>query len=702
MHHFTTLLTTLLCALAFFFGSTATADAQGTDAGLVSFTASKVIMEDDPNAGTYCFTFYSPDGMWKAQLYYHSADGMCGTFTSSTADGSTDAFDLKGDGRYYNYVRNPQNDMVFYTFSDITLTVADEVTTYRVAADCKASNGVRYVMEGSVDALIPTSTVESDLGYAYIVENPFYETFTFTAENDDYRLAYGIASKQFAGTFYRADILMPELTDKHTGESIKVASATATHTAEGDTKHLAIDIVSEDHVLYRFTMYNAPLDIDVTEEISVNLGLGCALQDLRDVYGCYQIGGQNSAFGVAIAFKPEALESGRKEWTMDDIFMPYTALLRFNDSSEDLEQATRETIIDIHAVGNAEPHLFTVMADIMCMSGRLYHVAMGVADDEYMPEADEKVDINFGKVAVVDYSKGLGNISIGAVQQGKYQLRFTVRAAKLEGEFSTADVVSEYTDIMVVKENTYSFHDAQVFKAQAVKAADGNTYIDVNLLATDGVLYHCQMYIEDLKCMGEDQQVDVSFDSDALMLAVQEGADGDYAEYTLQYQLLPANYNPMLPISTGEVYSFYFAHRGATIAGDYSYSDGTLDTGENFLFYQRGTEIRVAPVAGTLSLKAADKVVIDFDGTSFTTNLYSAEFHVLGQNGVVYNGEGDNYLVVIDEEGNLTNITEGIIDSVYSALAERGYTVRKTLQNGRMLLTTPSAAYSANGARIKR
>lgn len=688
------LLTNLLCTLLCIFSITAEAAAQDAVETIV-FTASTTTLEDNPNAGTYCFTLYSPDGQWKAQLLYHSADGMFGTFTSSTTDGTDDAFRLAGEGKYYNYVRNPKNDMVFYPFTDITLTVADEVTTYRVSADCRTGNGTRYVMEGSVDALVPTSTVESDLGYAYIVENPFYETYTFTAENDDYRLAYGIASRELLGTFYRADILMPELTDKHTGEAIKVATATATHTAEGDTRHLAIDIVSEDHTLYRFTMYNAPLDINVTEEISVNLGLGCALQDLRDVYGCYQIGGQNSAFGVAIAFKPEAFENTTMEWTMDDIFMPYTTLLRYSDN-------TKETIVDIKAVGKAEPHLFTIMADITCMSGRLYHVAMGVADDEYMPEVDEKVDINFGRVAVVDYSKGLGTISLGAVKQGKYQLRLTLRTTELQGEFTTSDIVNEYTDIMVVKESTYSFHDAQVVKGQAIKADNGCTYIDLNLLATDGVLYHCQMFVEDLKCMDEDQQIDLGIDSGAVMLAVQEGADGDYAEYTLQYQLLPANYNPLFPVTDGQVYSFYFGHRGATIEGDYSYSEGTLDSSENFLFYQNGTEVRIGPVAGTLSLKAADSITIDFDGTLFKTNVYSAEFHVLGQNGVIYNAEGDNYLIVIDEEGNLANITESIIDSVTTTLASRGYNVGKSLDRGRLLITTPDASYSLAGTRIQR
>lgn len=676
------LLTKIICCLALFAAGLSAA-AQST----VEFTAAKTILEDDPNAGTYCFTLYSPDGEWKVQMLYHSSDGMFGTF------GNED-FDLAGSGKSYNYARNPQNDMVFYSFRDMSVTVSDETTSYHIAADCTTASGTRFIIQGSVDALIPTATVESDLGYAYIVENPFYETYTFSAENDDYRLAYGIVGHELCGTFYRADILLPELTDKRSGEAIKVASATATHTAEGETTHLAIDIISEDLTLYRFTMYNAPLDIDVTEEVTVNLGLGCVLQDLRDMYGCYQVAGQNTGFAAALAFKPEAFERSTPQWTKDDFFMPYTKLIRLFDNTE-------ETIVDINATGHTEPHLLTIVADVLCMSGRLYHIAMGVTDDEYMPEGKETVDINFGHVAVVDYSAGLGTIGLGAVQQGKYQLRFAVRAHELEGEWGTRDIDPDFTYIMVVNEetHTYSFHDAQVFKAKAIKAPNGRTMVEVNMLATNNVMYHALMYVDDLQCM-HDADYDISSAAGASMVAMQMDADGDYAEYNLQYQILPADYNPMLPISDGQIFSFYFAHRGPGLAGEYGYSAGTLADDETHTFYEHGTEIRLAPMAGTLNIRDKDKVIVNFDGTRYTTNIYDTEFHFVGQNGVTYNAAGDNYLFCIDTEGNMVDITEPFIDAIAAALSDRGYAARKLISEGRVLITTPDGTYNAAGTKV--
>lgn len=680
------LLTTLLCILACCLGFTAEAAAQEA-AETITFTASSTTLEDNPNAGTYTFTLFSPDGQWKAQLFYHSTQGPCGTFTSSTADGSDDAFDLSGTGRYYNFVRKPSDDMHFYAFTDIAATVTDETTAYRIIADCTASNGTRFHMEGTVPQLIPTTTVTSDLGYAYIVENAFYGTYAIEAENDDYALAYGIASTTLTGTFYRADLLRPELTDKRTGQTISVASATAVHTADGDATQLVIDIISDDLTLYHLTMHNEPVDITITDEYSINMGVNCVLQDLRELYGCYQIGGQNSSFAIALAFKPEAFDGKRTEWTTDDFFMPYTTLLRLFDE-------TKERIIDVRATGRYEDHLFTLRADITCLSGRLYHVVMGVADEEYMPEPDATVDINFGRVAVVDYSKGLGTIGIGAVQQGKYQLRFCLNTTELEGNFTTRDVVMDYTDIMVVGENTYRFHDAQVFKATAVKMPNGRTAIDVNLLATDNVLYHCQMYVDDLACLKEkDEPYNLSNADGALMVALQQGADGDYAEYNLQYQLADAH----------EVFSFYFSHRGTGIAGEYAYSDGTLAADEQHTFIENGVEVRIAPVAGTLSITELEEVVLNVGGTRYSSYLYGNTFEFVGQNGVIYRGEGENFLICIDEEGSLVDITTPILDAIHDALASRGYAVRKQIgQDGRISIVAPKATYQVNGQRADR
>lgn len=685
----------MLCAFVF----KANAQGQLATENVVSFTASKVVMEDDPNNHNYVFSLFSPDGQWKIQINYY-ADSMFGTFT-------TDDFNLAGSGRNYNYVRNPKNDMVFYSFKEMDVEVTDNVTTYDIKANCLASNNTRFIVEGSVEVAIPTETVQLDLGYANVVENPFYGIYTLSAENDDYHLEYGIVGESLFGTFYRADLLMPELTDRATGQKVPIVNATAIHTADDDgTKHFAIDLISEDLVCYSITMFNAPIDITVTEEISIDLGTHCALQDLTEMYGCYQFGGQNEEYGVAIALTPEAIESGRREWTLADIYLPYTTVVRMADGS-------RPTIHDVKASFSTEGYLATLLADILCLDGTLYHVRMGLELPGYVPDPIRTVELDYGRVAVLDYTQGLGTVGIGGVLPGKSQMRLYLNAHDLVGEFTTDDIIADMCDVMTTNGDAFAFHDAWDVKTHVTRSADDILHFDIHMLCKDTVMYHATMYLPPLRCMASgnpDKEVNYTLSSDEgyQFLALRQGTDGEYAEYTLQYGNAEFYYDndddDDFGHYEGDLFSFYLGHEGTGLAGEYGYSAGTLAEDEPHLFFEDRTEVRVAPVAGTLSITPVTPITLYIGQLRYTTTVYKVEFHFVGQNGVVYNGEGSDYLICIDgetsDEDNIryVEITEPLPDGIRDALAERGYTVRKTLSSdGRMLIVTPNGKYNLNG-----
>lgn len=685
------------------------ANAQTTTArDTVRFVAERVVMEDDPNNHNYIFSLYSPDGQWKIQINYF-ADSMFGTFT-------TEDFNLSGSGRNYNYVRNPKNDMVFYSFTEMDLEVTDNVTTYDIKANCLASNRTRFIVEGSVEVAIPTDTIHSDLGYANVVANPFYGIYTLSAENDDYRLEYGVVGESLLGTFYRADLLMPELTDRHSGEKISIINATALHTIDADgTKRFAIDLISDDLLCYSFKMFNAPIEVAVKEEIDVDLGLECALQDLTEMYGCYQFGGQNDEYGVAIALMPEAIESGRREWGMDDIYLPYTTVLRMADGS-------RPTIHDVKASFSSEGYLATLLADILCLDGTLYHVRMGLQLPGYVPDPIDTVELDYGRVAVVDYTKGLGTVGLGGVLPGRSQMRLYLNAHNLEGEFTTDDIIPDLCDVMMANDDSFKFHDAWDVKASVTRDAADVLHFDIHMLCKDTVMYHATMYLPPLRCLpnastGADQiDYDLSPDDGYSLVALREGTDGNYAEYTLQFGNADVLYddesqararrtknNEPTAYYDGNLFSFYLGHEGPGLAGEYGYSAGTLAEDEPHLFFEDHTEVRVAPVAGTLNVTPLQPITIFIDGLRYVTSVYNVEFHFVGQNGIIYNGAGSDYLICIAADGDedtlhYVEIKEPTIDSIRTALAAQGFTVRKTLSSdGRMLIVTPSGNYDARG-----
>lgn len=639
----------------------------------ITFTTENVVAEPDPNKQNYIFTLYSMDEAWKVQLNYY-AESMFGSF------GNED-FRLSGEGKYYNFARNPKNDMVFYSFTDMQVTVADELTQYRITANCLTSSRTRFLMEGIVKVPQPTDTIASDLGYASATQNSYFGTYVFAAENDAFRLQYGMVGQELIGTFYTADLLKPELHDKLTGQDIEVISAQAVHTqAENDTIRMTLDLLSSDLKLYHLTMYNAPRQIEVTGEEDI-LAMGMEVRDVSEMYGCVQILGESLDYYVSLAIKAEAAdrksEDGVIHWSMSDFIMPYTFIMRKADGSTlDLEQISAVMSLD-------ENRQTMVKAEGLCADGMLYHITMKGGALVIAPK--DTVSVDFGSVAVLDYSKGLGIIGLGGVVPDRYQLRIYLDATRLDGTFTSDDCLMDMTDIMVVNGLTYQFHDAMDIKANFSPADDGAIRADIDLLAADTVLYRTTMIIPQLQCMQEGKRYDLGeFD----MVALYEGNDNGWSEYNLQFQRGAEDFEENGNEAEAQFFSFYLGSEGPGLSGEYGYSEGNLAEDEYHLFYEQGAEVRVGPVAGTLTIEPFDVLNIDIPEEDFhyRANIYDTAFRFLGQNGVIYEGLGRQFLLCIDTEGELHEITETELASLRTTLAEHGYKVRKLLRGGRLII----------------
>lgn len=686
-----TILLTLLLALASLLSASegSTASAQDVAKDTIRFSTTNVVMEDNPNAQTYCFTLYSPDGQWKMQLNYW-AESMFGTF-------GNDDFRLTGDGKYYNFVRNPKNDMQFYSLTDMDVTVSDEGTQYRIVGNCLASNKTRFLVEGFVPVLTPKDTVNCDLGYASMVQNSFYGTYAFNAANDDFALQYGVVSQEPTGNFYTADILKPEITDLHTGERLDVKSAKAMHVAVDGTLHLTLETMTSDLTLYRFFMQHYKRQIEVVREESVEIASGVVMQDLTEMYGCYQLGAQSQDWAVAIAFVPSAIESGQRDWTMEDIFMPYTNVV-------DMHTETFLTIEDIHVWLTEQNKLYTFHADILTPEGTLYHFSLLSEGDGYMPEPTQTIDVDYGHVAMIDYTRGVGIVGLGAVDPERSQMRLYLYAPGLQdGDYTTADIVQDMCDVVEVKPgNVLSFHDAEYANTHIEHDAEGVAHLTVDMMTTDGTLYHATMHIDPLHCLTEGEKYDLT--AYGMMIGLQEQVMNDYTIYRLNMGDLEPLYDD--PMGDGYCFDFRLAATGEGIGGEYSYSEGTLDANTSHTIVEHGTEVRIAAEAGTLTLKPCDVITLDTDvigeAERLTLNVYEVTFRFVGQNAVIYEGEDTLALYSIDEEGEYIRLTEPELAALRSVLAERGYDVRQVMRDGHMLLLTPRGAVRADGVRARK
>lgn len=660
--------------------------AQLTGEKLIEFVSTNATMEDNPKKKNYNITIFSPDNDWKMQLNYYS-DSMFGTF------GNED-FHLSSDGRNYNYVRNPKNDMVFYSFTDMNVSVVDEGTVYRVKANCLTNNNMRFIVEATIEAPQPKETFEDNLGFARVEENPFYGTYAIYAENDNYKLSYGVVGEDLISNFYRADMLMPELHDKKADKDINIIYATALHTKEGSKTNMTVDLLSEDHILYRLSMYNdTTFNIEIKREENIII-TGGNLQDVTEMYGCFLFSGANPQYQLGVAVRPESVEGGKVEWTRDDLIMQYTRLYL-------VEQDDYVVIYDINAVMEKTDKALILKADITSMDGTLYHITMLVEQEGYMPEPNKTVNIDFGHVKMLDFTKGIGIIGLGAVLPGKYQLRAYLNTSKFEGDFTSSDFVMDMCDIMVVSGSTYVFHDAKYVNAKMEKQEE-RILVTLDMYGIDDVLYHTTMYIDPLNCLQEECFYPISYMNGISMMAIREG-DDEYGEYTLQLQNLENTFDENDNIiGDGYYFSFYLGHSGKALGGNYGYSDGTLAEDEYHGFYEKGCEVRVAPVAGTLQLKPMQQVAVDLGPMMLNTYLYAISFQFVGQNGTIYHGDGGNVLLCIDEEGTPLNITEEVAQAIDKTLAEQGYHVRKVLRDGQIIIERQDGkTYDMRGMELK-
>lgn len=660
--------------------------AQSADEKVIEFFSSNATMEDNPKQQNYNITIFSPDGEWKMQLNYNS-ESMFGTF-------GNEEFRLAGDGRYYNYARNPKNDMVFYSFTDMNVSVTNEGTLYRVKANCLTNNKMRFIVEATIDAPQPEETRTDDLGYARVEENPFYQTYAIYAENDNYTLAYGIASTELTGIFYRADMLMPELHDKKTNQDIAIINASAVHTKEGENTKMTVELLGSDRVLYQLTMFNGPHEVEIEREENILIS-GATLQDVTEMYGCFLFAGANEKYQLGIAVRPEAAESGRHEWTRDDLIMQYTRLYI-------IDEEAYAKINDIHVALEQANRMLYLKADITTIDGTLYHATMTLEQDGYMPEPKETINIDFGHIKVLDYTDGIGTVGIGAAVADKYQMRAYLHTAMLEGEFTTSDFVMDKCDIMVVNGTNYVFHDARYVNATMEKEGE-RTLITIDMYGIDDILYHGTMYLDPMRCLAEESSYSIGYKDEVTMMTLRTG-DDSYGEYTLQFQnldnALDDDYNI---VGDGYYFSFYLGHDGYGVGGNYGYSEGTLADDEYHGFYENGCEVRLAPVAGTFTLEPVRHIKINLGAEMgiITTCLYQAQFQFVGQNGSIYRGEGENYLLGIDDEGYFFDVHEDSLDSIRQSLAEQGYSIRKVLRDGKLIIEHQDKTYDVEGKIVK-
>lgn len=653
-----------------------------------------VVSEPDPNNELYNFTFKGADSKgkkWRVQIKYTSPI-MYGVFEDAdfyNLDGSVEA------GAYYNYIRT-DDGMSFFPFKHLNATIVHHADSIVIDMNGLYKNRndewERVLVHAFVPTPAPTDTIYADLGRVATMPHMIYESLYLDAGNEEYSLAFGISGQMSlsAGTYYTADLLKPEFVRVAQNDTIESASAELNVRDTTDGYHaLTLQLYSVDNVLYVLDMHTGKPEI--TDTVTVDCLTGGILEQAE--FNMFQIYGEGNEYNAAVSVTRGVIENGLRSIPRDSILLAYTAVANRTDLIPiRIEEA------DALLETSEETGVKTLRATLYGTNGTLYKVSIPLGHS-YLPEAKDTINIDFGDgVGRVDYSQGLGLIGFVLANESNVD----VHVSAIAGMKLSGTIYSDYFNydgcyITTYSEESTRFTDIKA--AQMTLDSVGDVlHITLDAITITDTLYHMTARLQPKYALtGTEIEYSVALTDDVSMIALTT----DSLVYRMQFQRADQWTEDYEPLGNYELWTFSFlAEKPYSIAGTYGFSAGNLDMAQLFVLYEDGTEIYLAPVAGTLTLTCIDELTIPLDNqSSFKTHIYSIEANVLAENGRIYHLQGDNFLLCVNAEtGEFVEIPESST-ALNDALEERGFVVRKVLRNGQILIERAEGTYNMQGAR---
>lgn len=676
------------------FLASALASAQNTSVAdtLVNFSTTDVIAEPDPNANHYVFSIFDASHTWKVQINY-SAPSMYGTFTDAD-------FDLAGSGKNYNYIRPAASDWQFYSFQHLDVTVAD-----RFGATIIDVNGVisdwgtlkRVLVHAELPAANILDTTVIELGVVSEIANSFFEYTLIEGASADYSLTFGIIGMTTlqTGTFYTADMLMPEFYNLQTGDTIRPADATVVITEDEDIYYLEFTLLDTNGHLYIVHMRTGALI--VTDTVMIDCYTSRII-DHTDMYGLYQFYGESTDYNVAVSVKPGVIYNSFLTIPSDSIVLTFTTVARRSDlSTVRIASASATlTLLDPNDVRRKR-----LDADLLGTDGTLYRISMPVGFS-YLPEASDTLNIDFGNhIGRVDYTHGMGMVGFVASLPSQYDIHFAFyNGYTFDGVYDSELFDYESCYVTTYKQTGVRFTDIKAAEVNLEQHGD-TLYMVLDAVGINDTLYHATMHLDPKLTLG-DRTYQVGYNDNAQMIAIREATEGNQALYRLQFQHAQDWTADGEPIGDAEIFDFRFIQTGWDgIQGTYGYSEGTLDMNAYHTIYEGGTEIYLAPVAGTLTFIAGRWETLTLGDQTYRSHWYTVSSQFVAENGATYTLEGQNVLVCIDgQTEEWLSLTESEWTAIQDLVPSLG-TVRKIYRNGQILIQTDEATYDLRGQRVE-
>lgn len=686
----------------------------------LTLTVTSIVPEPNPNANDYIFSFYGTDNTnksQKVQIRYNSTS-MYGTFTNN------DFYNWDGSpsSGTYNYIRRTDSDLYFYPFkNELTAIVADEAGATVIDVNGLINvygKWTRVLLHGVIPAPVPDDTVSIDLGLTTVIpmNQLGYEYLRLDAANDTYSLAFGIVGTNTlqTGTYYQAELLRPDLVVLP-NDTIAVSSATLVVTdIAGGYHNLALTLLSADNILYNVSMHTGLVEATDTVQVVCPSGL---MQNLKEMYGIYQLAGVSADYQVAIALNPGVIEQSQLSFTNDSVNLAYTRLLNV---------ATQQMIYVQSASGRFVPDSsaflprMMVYADLLGINGTLYQVSFPVGGSQ-LPTAVDTTVVECGNDGVMrlDYTYGAGYLGM-VVGNDDFDAHVVVyNGLSMKGNFGTDmflynEDVPGTSAICYLTQYNIPDVDARLSNIAACEMrmdSIGDTVrIELNVVTESSHMYCFRTNMLPLAAISgveHTYSINNPLREDGMMVAMRLDKWNNEQTFALQFQRSDAwNEDGEMMGQNGEVWSFVFMQDSVDgIAGTYGYSAGTLMEEQYHMLTERGIEIWLMPMAGTLTITPIQAVTIPAAiigaRKDYHTHIYSVEADMVMENGQLYHLTGTNFLLCVDYvTEQMVELTE-LQTALDEVLGEQNLRVKKVLRNGMLLLESTDRTYTISGQRLQ-
>lgn len=695
------ILLSALCLLPFFAQAHTPTDS-------IVFTATSIVAELDPNSNNYCFTLKgnANDTPWKMQIDYY-ADSEFGTFGDTEfrlpkAGGSSTNWIRKDDGTYKTYYGYSLTATVGLNAG---VTVIDLEGLYRENKAGQDTIWHAVKVHAEMEPLTPKATHQLDLGQVAIVPNTFLDYLIMEAANDDYTLAFGLSGlKQLpAGTFYRTEMIRPDLVARATGDTIAplYAQLEVRDSTVVGLHQLTLDLYDTDTVLYRIAMHTDTITIRDTIDVACK---SAEIADYSNMFNMLQVTGLTPDYQVAFAIKPGIFVNAMTEIPNDSVDLSYTQLYRRADN----------TLIRVQqATGRFAALADTIFANLVGTDNILYRVCFPLVNNA-LPEATDTTYIECGSnVGRLDYTHGAGLLGL-VIGNDDADVHITVNnELQMKGYFAPdAFIYNEpkaYVTTYTENDGVIRFSDIQAAEMQ-MDSIGNMVDIQLKVVTITSRMYWFHAQLQPTRAL-TDNEVEYTINNaatdDGMMVAFRMAKQGDNATYRLQFQRSDEwTESGEMSGDNYEIWDFGFSQDQIDgISGTYGYAAGTLNDDNYHFVMEHGTEILLQPMAGTLTITAGEAVTIPASvlGFEYHTHLYTVEARLVAENNHIYHITGQNFLLCVDyNTSTYLEFTEQQISALNDVLMEQGLKARKVMRNGIILIEKGEKKFTAEGTSYRQ